>query len=61
MLANERIRTENNCIPRDMVGIGGRLLVGFEVFLGLKSELRVEDVFSVHAFERTEGAFDLSQ
>jgi serine/threonine protein kinase len=61
VIANERIRTENNCLPRDMIGIGGRLLVGFEVFLGLKSELKVEDVFSVHNFERTDGSFDLTQ
>ena len=60
VIANERIRTENNCIPRDMVGLGGRLLVGFEVFLGLKTEVKVEDVLSIQAFDRKDGVFDLS-
>ena len=31
------------------------------LLLGLKNELRVEDVFSVHAFDRKDGTFDLSQ
>ena len=29
-----RVRTENNCVPRDIVQIGGRLLFGYNVFIG---------------------------
>src|SRR5690349_12350131 len=51
VIANERIRTEHNCIPRDIVQVGGRLFFGYNVFLGLKTETAVEDVFSLHKFE----------
>ncbi len=49
-----RIRTENNCIPRDIAHVGGLLLFGYNVFIGLKTETRVEDVFSLHAVEDSE-------
>jgi hypothetical protein len=51
-----RIRTENNCVPRDIVSVGRRLFVGYGVYIGLKSETRVEDVFSLHELgEDSEG------
>ncbi|MFC1610509.1 DNA repair ATPase [Myxococcota bacterium] len=50
VIGNERIRTENNCIPRDLVGVGDRLLFGYNVFIGLRKETRVADVFSQHRF-----------
>src|SRR5690606_234528 len=40
-----RVRTENNCIPRDIVQVGDYLLFGYNVFIGLKRETKVEDVF----------------
>ncbi|HET9960337.1 MAG TPA: DNA repair ATPase [Polyangiaceae bacterium] len=60
LLSTERVRTENNCIPRDVVSLSGHLLFGFQVFIGLKSETRVEDVFSLHRFEKTGDGYDLS-
>ena len=52
LLGSDRIRTENNCVPRDIVECGdGLLLFGYNVFIGLKTETRVEDVFSVHRLE----------
>jgi len=60
VVTNERVRTENNCTPRDIVQVGGRLLFGYNVFLGLKTETKVEDVFSLHKFESTDdGGIDL--
>ena len=51
-----RIRTENNCIARDIVQVGDCLLFGYNVFLGLKKETRVEDVFSLYRLvEQAEG------
>ena len=60
--ANERIRTENNCVPRDIVNVGGKLLFGYNVHLGLKRETAVSDVFSVHELRRSseDGEFELS-
>jgi hypothetical protein len=54
LLSSERIRTENNCVPRDIVAVGDRLLFGYNVFLGLRAETRVADVLSLHRF-RIEG------
>ena len=51
-----RIRTENNCTARDIVQVGENLLFGYNVFLGLKKETRVEDVFSLYRLsEQDEG------
>src|ERR1041384_5143404 len=32
LLATERVRTEHNCAPVDIVGVGDHLLVGYNVF-----------------------------
>lgn len=60
VIGNERVRTENNCIPRDIVSVGGVLLFGYNVHLGLRTTTKVGDVFALHRFERNEaGGFDL--
>ena len=51
LLGSDRIRTHNNCVPRDIVEVGNRLLFGYNVFIGLKTETQVRDVFSLHEFE----------
>jgi hypothetical protein len=51
VIGSERIRTEHNCVPRDITGVGNRLLLGYNVFFGLKSMIQVSDVFSLHTFE----------
>ncbi|MCC5952947.1 MAG: DNA repair ATPase [Acidimicrobiia bacterium] len=51
-VGSSRIRTENNCIPRDIAGVGPYLLFGYNVYIGLRSETSVSDVFSIHRFER---------
>ena len=51
LLGTERIRTANNCVPRDVVSVGdGVMLFGYNVFIGLKPETTVDDVFSLHRF-----------
>ncbi|MEU4540359.1 DNA repair ATPase [Streptosporangium sp. NPDC023825] len=55
LVGTERIRTENNCVPRDIVSVGGLMLFGYNVFIGMKPETTVEDVFSVHTFVRNGG------
>src|SRR3954469_26055875 len=51
LIATERVRTEHNCAPVDIVGIGDHLLLGYNVFLGLKSETKIGDVLALHRFE----------
>ncbi|MFI5493417.1 DNA repair ATPase [Actinoplanes sp. NPDC051859] len=55
LAGTERVRTENNCVPRDIVQVGGAMLFGYNVFIGLRSETAIGDVFAVHGF--AEGAF----
>ncbi|MEU4802351.1 DNA repair ATPase [Actinosynnema sp. NPDC023587] len=67
LLGTERIRTENNCVPRDCVSVSvadehgtavsGLMLFGYNVFIGLKPETTVDDVFSLHRFARDGDAF----
>ncbi|HEX5543709.1 MAG TPA: DNA repair ATPase, partial [Micromonospora sp.] len=58
LIGTERIRTEHNCVPRDIVSISnGLMLFGYNVFIGLKPETTVADVFSLHRFSRDGMAF----
>ncbi|GAB2961008.1 DNA repair ATPase [Nonomuraea fastidiosa] len=57
LLGTERIRTEHNCVPRDIVSLGDVMLFGYNVFIGLKPETTVSDVFAVHRFSRDGDAF----
>ena len=61
VIARVRVRTENNCIPRDIVQVGEHLLFGYNVFIGLKKETKVEDVFSLFAKKTTESGIELEQ
>ncbi|MBI5549212.1 MAG: DNA repair ATPase, partial [Deltaproteobacteria bacterium] len=60
VVGNARVRTENNCVPRDIVSLGERLLVGYNVFLGLKTETTVADVYSLYRFEKTAEGYDFT-
>jgi glycosyltransferase involved in cell wall biosynthesis len=51
LIANNRINTENSCIARDIVTIGDICLFGYNVHFGLRTEITLEDVFSIYTFE----------
>jgi len=55
-----RIRTENNCIGRDIVPVGEMLLFGYNVFMGLKTVTRVQDVFGLYRLVQNEEGFDVA-
>ncbi|WP_203718127.1 DNA repair ATPase, partial [Asanoa siamensis] len=57
LVGTDRVRTEHNCVPRDIVPAAGVMLFGYNVFLGLKPETTVGDVFSLHRFLRDGDAF----
>ncbi|WP_338894633.1 DNA repair ATPase [Streptomyces sp. TG1A-60] len=48
LTSTARLRTEHNCVPRDIVSVGDVLLFGHNVFLGLTPETTVGDVFALH-------------
>ncbi len=66
LLGTERVRTEHNCVPRDIVSVGrpaadgadgAVILFGYNVFIGMKRETHVPDVFSLHRYERVGDGF----
>ena len=60
--ARVRVRTENNCVARDIVQVGDLLLFGYNVFIGLKKETRIEDVFSLFRLKKTnETEYEIEQ
>ena len=57
VVAQGRVRTEHKCVPRDMLHVGGHLLFGYNVLIGMKQEVALDDVLSLHTFaESPEGA-----
>lgn len=50
LITTERIHTSNNCIPYDMVPIGTKFIFGYNVHLGLKSQVELSDVFSIYEY-----------
>ncbi|MDR2452566.1 MAG: DNA repair ATPase, partial [Candidatus Accumulibacter sp.] len=60
LLLRTRARTENNCVARDLTRIGDLLLFGYNVFIGLRKETAVSDVFSLYRLkEGTENGEEL--
>ncbi len=57
--ARVRIRTENNCVARDIVQVGKHLLFGYNVFIGLKKETKIDDVFSLFSIVKNEDAYEM--
>ncbi|MEX0818300.1 MAG: DNA repair ATPase, partial [Pirellulaceae bacterium] len=55
LIETARISTEHNCVPRDMTVVGDKLLFGYNIHFGLKTETNPRDVFSV--FEFSDGGF----
>ncbi|MGF1572717.1 MAG: DNA repair ATPase [Sumerlaeia bacterium] len=58
LISTERITTDNNCIPRDIVALGDTFIFAYNVQFGLKSTTELADVFAVyeltgHTFEQT--------
>lgn len=45
------VSTDHNCVPRDLLALGDRILLGYNVQFGLKTSIACEDVFSVYRLE----------
>lgn len=50
LLGSERIITDHNCIPRDMAPIKDYFIFGYNVHIGLKSKVELDDVFSIYKY-----------
>lgn len=52
LLSTFNIHSENNAIPVDMAAVNGRVLIGYNVTLGMKTSTKLEDVFSLYQLKR---------
>ncbi|WP_289028998.1 DNA repair ATPase [uncultured Paraglaciecola sp.] len=59
VLSRVRVRTENNCVARDIVPVGEHILFGYNVFIGLKKETKVQDVFGLFKLKQSDAGYDL--
>ena len=58
LLTTTRLTTDNNCVPRDMAAIGPkRFLFGYNVHLGLRTTMKIEDVFAVYDYQEGDHSF----
>ncbi|BCE00292.1 DNA repair ATPase [Marinicellulosiphila megalodicopiae] len=55
VIGRVRVRTENNCEARDIVQVNDTLLFGYNVFIGLKSQVTIADVFGLYQLKQTDG------
>ncbi|HQI27748.1 MAG TPA: DNA repair ATPase, partial [Sedimentisphaerales bacterium] len=51
LLSSQRISTANKCVPRDMVTVGDRFIFGYNVFVGLRAQTSLEDVFAIYQWK----------
>lgn len=54
LIANKRIITENSCTSSDIVTIGDLSIFGYNVYFGLRTDIKIEDVFSIYKYENEE-------
>jgi hypothetical protein len=59
LLETVRVRTDNACVPRDILNVAGHLLFGFHVVVGIRSETTVGDVLSLHQLQETPDGVEL--
>ncbi len=60
VIGRMRVRTENNCLGRDIAQVGGHLLFGYNVFMGLKQSTSVEDVFALYRLHEGEQGYEVT-
>ena len=54
LIGTGRITTEHNCVPWDMVAVGNKFLFGYNVVIGLKTEVELTDVFGGYEYANHE-------
>lgn len=60
LIARLGARTEHNCVARDIVRVGDLLLFGYNVFIGLKKDTAINDVFCLYRLDESGESPDLA-
>ncbi|MFL1468191.1 DNA repair ATPase [Marinobacter sp. HN1S83] len=61
VLGRARARTESNAVARDVVRLGDKLLFGFNLQLGLRKTLAIEDVFRLYHLNDGDSGFEMTE
>ena len=56
LIGSEHITTANNCVPRDVIPVGSLFIFGYNVFIGMRSETALSDVFAIYRWK--DGRFE---
>ena len=59
VLGRMRLRTDNNCQAKDLVIVGDYILFGYNVYIGLRKETRIEDVLALFSLVQSNGEYEL--
>jgi MoxR-like ATPase len=51
LITTLNIHSENNSIPVDMTQVNGLILIGYNVVIGLKNSIQIEDIFDFYKIE----------
>ncbi len=52
LVSTERVTTEHNCVPRDLISIGNnRFIFGYNIQFGLKTTTDIKDVFTAYEYD----------
>ena len=52
LVSTERVTTEHNCTPRDLISIGNnRFIFGYNIQFGLKTTTDIKDVFAAYEYD----------
>lgn len=54
LIAQNRIATENNCIAQDITALGNLCILGYNVHFGLRTDIKLDDVFSTYYYNNGE-------
>lgn len=58
LVSTERVSTEHNCVPRDIIAVGrNRFIFGYNIQFGLKATTSIEDVFSAYDYDPASHTF----
>ncbi|MGJ8657664.1 MAG: DNA repair ATPase [Akkermansiaceae bacterium] len=58
LVSTERVTTEHNCTPRDLISIGNnRFIFGYNIQFGLKTTTDISDVFAAYDYDPVEHTF----
>jgi hypothetical protein len=51
LIGTAHVSTDHNCTPRDLLAVADRLLLGYNVQFGLRTDIGVQDVFTLYRLE----------